>query len=53
MSSGQGRGLKDLLQLAVTFPTYAQEVRLSNSGQRLVLRLLAPVGRLLGYRGTL
>jgi quercetin dioxygenase-like cupin family protein len=49
----QGRGLKDLLQLAVIFQAYAQEVRLSSASQRLVLQILAPVGRLLGYRATL
>jgi quercetin dioxygenase-like cupin family protein len=49
----QRRGLKDMLQLAVIFQTYSQEVRLSSGGQRLLLRLLAPIGRLLGYRGNL
>jgi quercetin dioxygenase-like cupin family protein len=49
----QRRGLKELLQLAVIFQAYAREVRLSSDAQRLLLQLLAPVGKLLGYRAKL
>jgi quercetin dioxygenase-like cupin family protein len=45
---GEGRGLKEILQLAVIFQEHADEVRLTSGGQRTLLRLLAPVGRLLG-----
>jgi quercetin dioxygenase-like cupin family protein len=49
----QARGLKEILHLAVIFDEYAEEVRLSSTIQRLVLKLLAPLGRLLGYRAAL
>jgi quercetin dioxygenase-like cupin family protein len=52
-NQGQGRGLAEILQLAVIFRAYRDEVRLTSPVQRTVLTLLAPVGRLLGYRATL
>lgn len=46
-------GVPNLLQLAVMFQAYSNEIRLAKPPflvQRLLFGLLAPVGKLLGYR---
>lgn len=48
VSEGPQKGIRQILRLAVVFQAYRREVRLSSSGQRLILQLLAPFGRLLG-----
>jgi quercetin dioxygenase-like cupin family protein len=48
--AGQNRGLGRILRLAVIFQEHRGEVRLSSPVQRTLLELLAPLGRLLGYR---
>jgi quercetin dioxygenase-like cupin family protein len=48
-----GKGAPDLLQMAVIAREYANEFRLAKPPwpvQRIVFAVLAPVGRLLGYR---
>src|SRR5215216_5306414 len=47
------KGLPSLLQLAVGVPYFGDEIRLTNPPwalQRALFRVLAPVGRMLGYR---
>src|SRR5215207_8973280 len=47
------KGLPPLLQLAVMVPHFGDEIRLTNppwAVQRVLFGLLAPVGRMLGYR---
>src|SRR5215207_7109618 len=47
------QGLPSLLQLAVSIPYFGDEIRLVSppwAVQRLIFGVLAPVGRLLGYR---
>ena len=47
------QGLPSLLQLAVSVPYFGDEIRLTNPPwaiQRALFGLLAPVGRMLGYR---
>jgi quercetin dioxygenase-like cupin family protein len=48
MENGNGaqNGIGKVLRLASIFQTYRSEVRLVNAGQRLLLQLLAPIGRL-------
>jgi quercetin dioxygenase-like cupin family protein len=52
LSPAGGRGLKQLLRLAVLFDEYRAEVRLSG-GPAAILRLLAPIGRLLRVKPTI
>jgi hypothetical protein len=47
------KGLPSLLQMAVSVPHFGDEIRLANppwAVQRALFGLLAPVGRMLGYR---
>jgi len=49
------RGVPNLLQAAVLFSAYADEIRLVHPPalvQRIVFGVLAPIARLLGYRAT-
>jgi quercetin dioxygenase-like cupin family protein len=43
------RSVKEFLQLALVFQKFNREIRLSNPTQRIILKLLAPVARILGY----
>jgi quercetin dioxygenase-like cupin family protein len=47
LAEGSKKGLGRILRLAVIFQTYRREVRLVNTGQRVALWLLAPLGRML------
>jgi quercetin dioxygenase-like cupin family protein len=42
------RGLGYILRLAAAFQQYRQEVRLTSNVQRVLLKVLAPIGRFLG-----
>jgi len=47
------KGLPSLLQLAVSVPYFGDEIRLTSppwAVQRVIFAVLAPIGRLLGYR---
>ncbi|MFO7623533.1 MAG: cupin domain-containing protein [Anaerolineales bacterium] len=49
-SPSDKRTLGQILQLALIFQEYSREVHLSNPSQRIILKLLAPVARILGYK---